>query len=133
MSDDSVVENRPSPVDNKRVQFEINRRLDPKDLDILSLYLENKKQSGGGDILKLEEDVETGKVLTVIYEEADVQARVLAKKFFKFQNYILRSTENGYRRNCIYPLDKTRIILKNIPLNEEVIITRGLKSYEILD
>ena len=115
-----------------QVLFELNRRLASEDLDIMSLYLENRKQSGGGDILLIEEldnnhitcaassAVSYKRTLRVVYEEAAVCQRILKKKFFQFQNYFMRSSENGYKLNDIYEIDRCRIILKNINKNEEV-------------
>ncbi len=105
------------------VLFELNKRLTSSDdLDILSLYLENRKQSGGGDIVCIEElnDKTTTSALRVYYEEAEVCQRVLAKKFFQYQSFLLRSSINGYKVNHQYEIDDRRIILKNIKPNEDV-------------
>ena len=55
-----------SPSDN-RCLIELSSPLAPAELDFLTLYLESKKQSGGGDILKvlLNED---STQMTVFYE-----------------------------------------------------------------
>ena len=106
-----------------QVLFESNRPLEPKDIDILSLFLENKRQSGGGDILNIipiQDTKKTCRALRVAYEQADVQQRILAKKFFRFQEYFLRASECGYKLNQLYALDNTRIILENISSSEEV-------------
>lgn len=115
-----------------QVLFESNRPLEPRDIDILSLFLENKRQSGGGDILNVvpvcvehtaaTEDKANCRALKVTYEQADVQQRILAKKFFRFQEYFLRASECGYKLNQLYTLDNTRIILENISSSEEVFL-----------
>lgn len=119
------------------VLFESNRLLEQRDIDILSLFLENKRQSGGGDILSIvpisvEHEVAAAeaktqqdkalncRALRVAYEQADVQQRILAKKFFRFQEYFVRASECGYKLNQLYTLDNTRIILENISSSEEV-------------
>lgn len=110
------------PTDNQ-VIFEINKALDKLDLDLLSLFLENKRQSGGGDIVKLEEvGSDTIRALRVDYEDADAKQRVLTRKFLKFQNYLLRVSENGFKVNDLYEIDDKQIILKNIDKDEEVFI-----------
>lgn len=110
------------PTDNL-VIFEINKVLDKLDLETISLFLENKRQSGGGDIVRLEEDSPGAiRALKVEYEEAEAKQRVLARKFIKFQNYLLRVSEHGFKVNDLYELDNKRIILKNIDEQEEVLI-----------
>lgn len=117
-----------------KVLFELNRTLDERDLDVLTLYLENKKQSGGGDILKIDKNGESSKrTLTVAYEETDAQERILAKKFFKFQNYFLRSSENGHKRNDLYALDTNKIILSNFEPNEEDLVVQMYAEYLLPD
>lgn len=120
---------------SSHVLFELNRPLEQRDVDILSLFLENKRQSGGGNILNIVpisvgHEVTAAKARTqqnlncralrVAYEQADVQQRILAKKFFRFQEYFLRASECGYKLNQLYALDNTRIILENISSSEEV-------------
>jgi hypothetical protein len=115
--------NDPANNNNNPILFELNKRLaSSDDLDILSLYLENRKQSGGGDIVRIEElnDNAATTALRVHYEEADACQRVLAKKFFQFQSYLLRSSVNGYKVNDQYEIDERRIILRNINHSEEV-------------
>lgn len=112
-------ENR-TPAKNE-VLFELSRQLVPEDMDILSLFLENRKQSGGGDILHVEDQ---SRSLRVVYEDDNACQRVLAKKFLQFQSYYMRASERGYKINEIYELDTTRIILKNINNHEEVCYLR---------
>jgi len=128
--------NDPANNNNNPILFELNKRLaSSDDLDILSLYLENRKQSGGGDIVRIEElnDKAATPALRVHYEEADACRRVLAKKFFQFQSYLLRSSVNGYKVNDQYEIYERRIILRNINHSEEVgfLIHLGMNKYNV--
>jgi hypothetical protein len=103
-----------------QVLFESNRCLEAKDIDILSLFLENKRQSGGGDILRIVPVKGSKSALTVFYEAADVQQRILTRRFLRFQEYLLRASEQGYKLNQLYSLDTTKIVLENVSSDEQV-------------
>ena len=119
---------------NNQVLFEVNRCLNPADLDLLSLYLENKKQSSGGDILSMDESLDKHpKALRIVYEDNQVKQRVLARKFFKFKGYMLRSSENGYKANDLYELDKNRLIIRNIEDEEDEFVIKMYAEHLLPD
>lgn len=62
-----------------RVEFISTKLIDKEDLDVLCLYLENRKASGGGDIIHKELD-QSGRTLIVDYEEVACKKRVLEKQ-----------------------------------------------------
>ncbi len=86
------------------------------DLDILSIYFENKKQSDGGDLISFDpvNDSSSNKIIKLVYQDAETKKRVLDRKFFTFGGYFLRSSELGYQNHDTYDLDKKVLIISNI-------------------
>ena len=104
------------------VYLELNRDFDSTDLDIISLFFENKKQSDGGDITSITQ-LDGQNVIKVTFEENDTKNRVLRKKFFSFKSYLIRSSENGLK-NEAYELNEFDLILSNIDSNEDPFVVQ---------
>lgn len=65
--------------ENQKVEFFSNYEISDEDRDILMLYLENKRNSGGGEALDYSVD-STRRRLTVIYKDVDAKKRVLERQ-----------------------------------------------------
>ena len=77
-----------------QVTIDLSTQLNTNDLDFLNLFLESKKQSGGGDVTKTEL-LNTTNQLVIFYEDKQAQQRILTKKYLQFKNYQLKATLNG--------------------------------------
>lgn len=102
------------------VLFEIYPDLKEEDFDLLIMYLESKKQSGGGDIINIEnltfDSLQSKRSFRIAYQDPEAKERVLSKKFFKFKNYDLKSYQPnilGYKHDK-YDLNKSKLIIKDI-------------------
>ena len=91
-----------------QVLFDINIPVEPHDLSNLIGYLSLATKSGGGQILELES---TKKSLIVVYESAEAARRILAKKYFRFKHYFIRSSRRGYTHD-IYTIYQNRILIQ---------------------
>ncbi|CAF0723825.1 unnamed protein product [Brachionus calyciflorus] len=107
------------------VSFEIFPEICEDDFDLLILYLSNRKQSGGGDIMNIESLtfslLEDKKKFKISYEDTEVSKRMIEKKFFKFKNYFIRSFEpsvSSYKEEK-YDLLSSKLILKNIDSQDD--------------
>lgn len=74
------------------VYFKINKPIKSNELDLVIMYLENKKKSNGGDINDYSYD-ELSSVLKVIFEKIDAKQGVLNKAFHKILDYVLIAYE----------------------------------------
>ncbi|XP_051992438.1 protein mono-ADP-ribosyltransferase PARP10-like isoform X2 [Xyrauchen texanus] len=79
---------------------------DDVDDDLLTLYFENKRRSGGGDVVSL---VRHGNKAVVVFEEADVAARILAK------SHVLQETRLTVRKKT--PKDPGHLLLRGLNPN----------------
>lgn len=61
---------------------------DDFDEDFLSLYFENKRRSGGGDVESLER---CGNKVVVVFKEAERKTRILCINVYKLQTYVSKS------------------------------------------
>ncbi|KAK2887250.1 hypothetical protein Q8A67_015478 [Cirrhinus molitorella] len=77
----------------------------PEDLeeDLLSLYFDNKRRSGGGNLVSLERQ---GKNVLVVFEDAETAARVISK------THVLQNTKLTVRRKP--PKDPGKLLLKGL-------------------
>lgn len=73
--------------DVDQVEFFLNKKISDEDLDILMLYLENKRKSGGSDTSSFSVDLSRRR-LTVVYLDADAKKRVLERQVKKSINFI---------------------------------------------
>ncbi len=99
-----------------------------EDFDYLIMFLESRKQSGGGDIsLTSKLDPRTFKV---VYESWDACDRILKKRFLKFKNYLLITSlfdrnNNGNSADVAVLMKKTfepdtkTVIIKNLNVSDE--------------
>ncbi|XP_050992247.1 protein mono-ADP-ribosyltransferase PARP10 isoform X2 [Labeo rohita] len=76
---------------------------DDFDLDLLSLYLDNKRRSGGGNVVSLEK---RGNHALVVFEDAETAARVLSK------SHVLQKITLKVRRKP--PKDPGKLLLKGL-------------------
>lgn len=97
-----------------KVVIELDKRLEPNDIDFLNLFLESRKQSGGGDIRvsKLNQDLQS---LHVFYEDKEAQERVINKRFLRFKSYQLRASLTGCLENDEADLVLNQFILSSLP------------------
>ena len=112
--------NPPTKHDDLTVEFYSSKPIEPNDLEIILLFLENAKQSGGGD--SCENKLDPSKhLLTVKYEQSKSKARVIQKKILTFQQYKLIASE-PFDEKC-FKLDDKTIILANVSdkMNHEAV------------
>ncbi|XP_026144255.1 poly [ADP-ribose] polymerase 10-like isoform X2 [Carassius auratus] len=76
---------------------------DDLDDDLLSLYFENKRRSGGGNVVSFEKN---GNHALVVFEDAETAARVVSK------SHVLQNTKLTVRRKP--PKDPGKLLLKGI-------------------
>lgn len=84
--------------DNK-VQFQANKELNDKDLELIVLFLENRHKSGGGDISEYYLN-DTKRLLTVTFADEDARERVKAKKSLVFKEITLRVIQEFNPNAC---------------------------------
>ena len=94
------------------VEFKADKPIDKNDLDVVIMYLENPKLSGGGNIISYELDPNM-RALIVNYEQKLFKHRVLAKKclFFHGYSFLTNDLEDD---DFNYKLDDCGLILKNV-------------------
>ena len=116
MADETNSSLQTATATNSSLIIESNKPIKHVDLDILSIYFENRKQSDGGDLISFNpvDDSSTNKVIKLVYQDFETKKRVLDRKFFTFGGYFLRSSELGYQNNDSYDLDKKVLIIENI-------------------
>lgn len=66
-------------LEETRVEFYSNRAINDDDLQMLMLYVENRKASGGGDTIAYSLD-DSRRILTVQYENNAAKKRVIDKQ-----------------------------------------------------
>ena len=104
-------EDTPIKYDDFTVEFYSSKPIEPYDLEIILLFLENSKQSGGGD--STEHKLDTSKhLLTMKYENSRAKSRVIDKKILIFQQFKLIASEPF--NESTFRLDEKKIILKNV-------------------
>lgn len=102
------------------VTLEIFPHLKEDDFDLLILFLESKRQSGGGDISNVDDltfaNVKNGKMLKICYEDCQVAQRVVFKKFLKFKNYRIRSLPGSISsfKSETFDILANKLIIQNI-------------------
>lgn len=77
------------------------------DEELLYLYFENKRRSGGGPLVSVEK---RGDHATLVFEDADAAAKVLSK-----EHHVLHNVELSVRRSR--PKDPCRLLLRGINPN----------------
>jgi hypothetical protein len=87
------------------------------DFDYLIMFLESRRQSGGGDMKKTEKL--NSKEFRVEYEMADAAARILERRFFKFKNYEIRAKKIGDGSDSDKSLNKDKLVIKNLSANDD--------------
>ena len=100
----------------------------PEDYDFLVLFLESRKQSGGGDIRQIRQI--DPRRLTVVYESAEVAVRVLVQRFLTFKKYLLRSS---VFEHATQPANYAKLMKQTFKLNPSGIIVRDLKTSDEVD
>jgi len=102
---------KPIKGDDFTVEFYSSKPIEQFDLEIILLFLENSKQSGGGD--STEHQLDSSKhLLTIKYESSRAKERVIEKKIHTFQQYKLIASE-PFNENT-FRLDEKTVILKNV-------------------
>lgn len=107
------------------VTFEIFPRLKEEEFDLLILFLESKRQSGGGDILDAENltysNLEDGKLLKIWYQNSQTAQRVISRKFLKFKHYYIRTLSGSASsfKNESYQIIANKLIIQNVSKNNE--------------
>ena len=102
---------------NNEILLELDRTVNELDLDVLILFFENKKKSGGGDSVSAEL-MPNKRSIKIVYEESQAKKAVFDRKIFKFESYLIRASVSCGYKNEEHELDEFKIIFKNIDKNE---------------
>ncbi|CAF0723761.1 unnamed protein product [Brachionus calyciflorus] len=100
--------------DSNTLIIQSNSDINENDLDLIVMFFESKKQSGGGDSIKNE--LIDKRLLKITYEDSQVKERILKKKYFSFKKYQFKSYDsniNGYL-NDTYDLNPYCLVIKDI-------------------
>lgn len=76
IKDERMVTDQPTEPEDNRVELFINKPIEDLELEILLLFFEDTKSSGGGDIDEFEID-ESKRHLTVKFKDVESKNRVL--------------------------------------------------------
>ncbi|RNA30512.1 hypothetical protein BpHYR1_029212 [Brachionus plicatilis] len=105
--------------DENLVMIQSNLDIEENDIDLVIMFFESKKQSGGGDTFSSEK---IGKRLIKLnFEDNEAQKRVLERKYFSFKKYQFKSFDSeimGYQ-NDSYPANKNQLIIKDILMDSD--------------
>lgn len=101
------------------VIIQSNLDLAQNEIDLVIMFFESKKQSGGGDTASSDQ---IGKrLLKLNFEEFEAKKRILDKKYFSFKNYQFKSYDSqimGYQ-NDTYASVGNQLIIKDILLDSD--------------
>jgi hypothetical protein len=112
-------------VDNS-VEFYSVKTIKDEDMEILLLYLENPKRSGGSDILSYELGSK-GHLLKVVYEKNLAKKRVLEKRKHEYKDFKLVANKSFNKAN--FEVDETSIVLQNVPSSTDTDLVRLYGEY----
>jgi hypothetical protein len=101
------------PAENKLEIFS-NKPIVDDDLDVIILFLESSKQSGGGDITEFELN-SNKRILLINYQSSRAKKRVLEKKIHSFKDFKLIANEPFDETK--FKLNKKAIVLRKISTN----------------
>lgn len=116
-----------------KVKLKVDKPLKIGHIDMIIMFLENQKLSGGGLINDYELD-EHGQLLTVTYEEQHSMEQVIKRKNLQFHVYkftVVDSTDNGSSDVLVDHIDNRSLILKNVPEIEDYIVKMYAESLAI--
>lgn len=92
-----------SMIDNEqranRVEFLSDKPIENDQMDVILLFLESRKRSGGGEILAYTLDESTKRRLMVTYKSAESKENVMAKKV-----YIKLNKNLNYQIKIVYEI-----------------------------
>lgn len=103
---------------SKTIELYSNVKIEEEDLDVIKLYLENKRCSGGGEIVEFKLN-DFKRILTVQYEEKRIRDRVLSKKSLKILRYSFKIRSGLEKRD--YDLDPKTLILRNVAHRDDIL------------
>lgn len=109
---------------NTRVVFKADNPIDNSHIDIIIMFLENAKLSGGGNISKYDIDPFM-RILTVEFEKKQHKHQILTKKVFNILTYTLTAEEPTEDQTHETEIDDCVLILKNVPELDDFVV----KSY----
>jgi hypothetical protein len=97
--------------DEVSVEFYSSTPINANDLEIILLFLENSKQSGGGD--SIEHTLDSSKhLLTIKYEESVCKERLIKRRVLEFQKYKLIASQPF--NELSFKNDNRSIVLMNV-------------------
>jgi hypothetical protein len=105
------------------VEIKSNKKIAASDKDLIIMFLESPKLSGGGNIISYELDTENYQYISVNYEQRLFKNRILAKKTLVFYNYTFLINDFE-KAELNFKLDDCTLILKNINHNEDLNIVQ---------
>jgi hypothetical protein len=114
------------------VVFELHPPIDSEDLEAITMFLESKKRSGGGDIAKIEYLNEPKSLIKVEYEDLAAKKRILDNKFLPFKTYSIQAFDSnilGGYKHARYALNPTELILTEVGFLN---LTTNSEDYETL-
>lgn len=108
--------NSQTALEDNQVLIELNKEVKQEELELLSMFLESKKKSDGGDISSISPlDPSKQNAFKVVFEDNQTKQRILKRKFFMLNEYYLRASELGYAKES-YELNKCELAIRNIDI-----------------
>jgi hypothetical protein len=102
--------------DTNQVFFDLSIPLNRHDLDSILSFLASSNHSAGGKIIShrlVKCNKSKTRRLIVVYASGDSSERVLARKFFTYKSYMLRSSRSGYMSDY-YETFANRIVVQSL-------------------
>jgi hypothetical protein len=111
---------------SREVIIESNMPIEDNDHDLFVMFMENRKQSGGGDIEKTERLDSSRQRFKVTYESAESGQQVLAKKSFTFKRYQLTALDSNAKffnkQNESFEKSTRKIVVKNLITDDDLTV-----------
>ena len=106
-------------LDSNEIIVKSNCNLNEDDLELLTMFFENKKYSNGGTISNV--TIIDSSTFKIAYEDKNVRQRILEKFCFKFHKYDLKCSSHLRLSNQMFDASLREVMLKNIDVECSVI------------
>ena len=117
-------------MDNK-VILKVDKPVKVEHVDMIIMFLENQKLSGGGNIFHYELN-ESKETLIVYYEKTETMQRVMNKKTLQFHVYKFLLVDSSDANSDYFDkIDSYSLVLKNVPEIEDYVVKMYAESLAI--
>ena len=113
-----------------QVTVEVSEPVRLEDMEILTMFFESRRQSDGGDILSIR--LASDHTLQVVFSDMETKRRVLKRRFFQFNSFLLRASDSGYQSD-VYAMDTRKLLISNIDVDiDEAQLLDKNKNYLVV-